>query len=87
MLQANICEQFSTGYGGRKVSAGEYELYKTLDASQAVTWSENEVLTPGLIITIAIIIGQYEAERLDRSQRPGCMSDKVLQHDRGDITW
>jgi len=80
-------DQFSSGYAGQKVGAGEYELFYTLDTKQVVSRAENEFLTPGMSITMAIIVGQYDVGRLDRCPRPGCQSDKIVRKESGELTW
>lgn len=86
-LEAIILEQFQDGLGHQKVRAGEYELFNSLDSSQIVDRSVEEPLTPGLAITMAIIIGLYESGPLNRCPRPECRSTNVTQKEAGGIIW
>ncbi len=53
-LEAIIVAQFDNEPGYKKICAGEYELFNTLDSSQIISRAESDVLTPGLSITMAI---------------------------------
>lgn len=86
-LEAIILEQFQDGLGHQKVRAGEYELFNSLDSSQIVDRSVEEPLTPGLAITMAIIIGQYQSRPLNQCPRPECRSTNVTQKEAGGIIW
>lgn len=82
-LEAIIMAQFDNGPGYKKICAGEYELFNTLDCSQIISRAENEVLTPGLSITMAIIIGRYHSAKSDRCPRPGCKSEEFASKESG----
>ena len=86
-LEAIVMAQFNNGPGYKKICAGEYELFNTLDSSQIIFRAENGVLTPGLSITMAIIVGQYHSARSNRCPRPGCKSDKFTSNASGGKTW
>jgi hypothetical protein len=86
-LEAVILEQFSTGPGSDKVSSGEYELFNTLDSSQILSKSEVECLTPGMSITMAMIVGKYGKRALDRCPRVGCKSMKITPNEAGGWIW
>ena len=73
--------------GSKKVSAGEYELFNTLDSSQVISRAENEALTPGLNITMGILVAQYPSWSLDRCVRRGCKSDKFTSNESGGKIW
>ena len=86
-LQAIMMAQFDNGPGYQKICAGRYELFNTLDSSQIISRTENEVLTPGLSITMAIIVGQYHSWKPTHCPRPGCKSDKFTINESGGKTW
>ena len=90
-LEAIIGDQFSDGLGHQKVSAGEYELFNTFDSSKAVTLSENQSLTPGMAITMAIVYGYYneyyKLRPLHRCPRPDCRSRRVVPNEAGGMSW
>ena len=86
-LEAIIEDQFRDGLGHQKVSAGEYELFNSFDSSKAVALSEDQTLTPGMAITMAIVIGQYESGPLSHCLRPDCRSTRVTPNDAGGISW
>lgn len=86
-LEAIIIAQFDNGPGYERICAGEYELFNTLDSSQIISLAKSEVLTPGLAITMAIIVGQYESGESNRCPRPGCMSEKVTSSQSGTKIW
>ncbi|KAF2430147.1 hypothetical protein EJ08DRAFT_661116 [Tothia fuscella] len=67
-----ILDQFSSSSKPltRKITAGEYELLDTASRRDMVVISESEMLTPGMSITMAIIVGTYDS--LDKCPRPGC---------------
>ncbi len=52
-----------------------------------ISRSTNDILTPGLSITMAIIYGQYDTGRLNRCPRLDCRSTKVARHDSGGLIW
>ena len=79
--------QFDNGPGYKKICAGEYELFNTLDSSQIISRAESEALTPGLSITMAIIVGQYHYGNFNRCPRPGCKSDSFTSNESGGKTW
>lgn len=85
-VEAVIMAQFSTGPGHEKVFAGEYELY---DSVSGTTLSRDEYtdspLLPGMMITMAIIIGQYA--ELERCPRPDCTSLKFVTAPMGARAW
>ncbi len=85
-LETIIIAQFKNGPGYRKICAGEYELFNTLDSSQIISPTENEVLTPGLSITMAIIVGKYTSHS-DRCPKPGCKSDEFVSDQSGRKMW
>ena len=90
-LEAIIGDQFSDGSGHQKVSAGEYELFNTFDSSKAVTLSENQSLTPGMAITMAIVYGYYndyyKLRPLNHCPRPDCRSRRVVPNEAGGMSW
>lgn len=86
-LEAIIGDQFSDGLGHQKVSAGEYELFNTFDSSKAVTLSEDQGLTPGMAITMAIVYGYYGSGPLSRCPRPDCRSRRVVPSEAGGMSW
>lgn len=79
--------QFENGPGYKKIYAGEYELFNTLDSSQIISRAESEVLTPGMSITMAIIVGRYHSADFNRCPRPGCKSEKFNNNEPGGRTW
>ena len=86
-LEAIILEQFNAGPGHKKISAGEYELFNTFDSTQIISRSEFEGLTPGMSITMAIIIGLYDNGLLKCCPRPGCQSVKFTTSKAGGKIW
>ena len=86
-LEAIIIAQFKNGPGYRKIRAGEYELFNTLDSSQVFSPAENEVLTPGMSVTMAIIVGKYYLGHSDRCPKPGCKSEKFIGDQSGRKIW
>ena len=86
-LEAIITAQFNNGPGYKKICAGEYELFNTLDSSQIISRAESELLTPGLSVTMAIVIWQYHSGKTNRCPRPGCRSDKFTSNESGGRTW
>lgn len=82
-LEAIITAQFDNEPGYRKVCAGEYKLFNTPDSSQVISRAESEVLTPGLSITMAIIVGQFHSGESNRCPRPGCKPDKFTSNESG----
>lgn len=86
-LEAIIMAHFDNGPGYKKICAGEYELFNTLDSSQIISRAVSEVLTPGLSVTMAIVIWQYNSGSSNRCQRPGCKSDKITSNDSGGKIW
>lgn len=86
-LEAIIMAQFGNGPGYKKICAGEYELFNSLDSSHVISRAENEVLTPGLNITMAIIVGQYQSGTSNRCPRPGCKSDNLTSTESGGKAW
>ena len=85
--EAIIEDQFPEGLGHQKVSAGEYELFNSFDSSKAVTLSEDQCLTPGIAITMAIVYGYYESGPLTRCPRPDCRSSRVAPNEAGGMSW
>lgn len=75
------------GPGSDKVASGEYELFNTLDSSQTLSRSEFEGLVPGMGITMAVIVGQYGKNSLERCPRIGCKSARVTANEAGGRTW
>src|SRR5450432_2535719 len=75
------------GPGSDKVASGEYELFNTLDNSRILSRSEFEGLTPGMSITMAIIVGQYGERSLDQCPRIGCKSIRIVPNGAGGRTW
>ena len=86
-MQAVITERFSSGPGREKILAGEYELFLTRDSSALLTEQTVALLQPGSAITMAVVIGMYEAVPRDRCPRPGCASTKVSRHTAGGWFW
>lgn len=86
-LEAIILDQFHTGPGSKKVAAGEYELFNTSDSTQIISGSEFEGLTPGMSITMAIVVGSYHGASLERCPRPGCKSVKFMSSEAGGKIW
>lgn len=80
-------DQFRDGLGRQKVSAGEYELFNSFDSSKAVTLSENQSLTPGMAITMAIVYGYYESGPLSHCPRPDCRTNRVVPNESGGMSW
>ena len=71
----------------KKIRAGEYELFNTLDSSQIISRAESEVLTPGMSITMAIIVGRYHSADFNRCPRPGYKSEIFISSESGGKTW
>lgn len=71
----------------QKICAGEYELSNTFDSSQIVSRTNSEVLTPGLSVTMAIIIAKYDFENSNRCPRPGCKSTDFVSKESGGKMW
>ena len=61
-----------------KICTGEYELFNTFDSSQIISRAECEVLTPGLSITMAMVVGKYDSIDSDRCPRAGCKSKDFI---------
>ena len=70
-----------------EICAGNYELFNTFDSSQIVSRANSEVLTPGLSVTMAIIVGNYDSEDRDHCPRPGCKSTDFISKDSGGRMW
>lgn len=86
-VEAIMLDQFRDGIGYQKVSTGNYELFNSLDSSQIVTLSEDECLTPGLAITMAMIVFQFGFAISKRCPKRDCRSSKVAPNDAGGMTW
>lgn len=86
-FEAIILEQFKAGPGCKKICAGEYELFNTFDSTQIICGSEFQGLTPGMSITMAIVVGLYDGGSLERCPRPGCKSVKFTPSEAGGKTW
>jgi hypothetical protein len=86
-LEAIIKDQFRVGPGSEKVSSGEYELFNTFDASQTLSKSTFDTLTPGMSITMAIIIGKYGEPCLNKCPRVGCNSTRIVTNQAGGLIW
>ena len=80
-------DQFCDGLGHQKVSAGEYELFNTFDSSKTVSLSADQSLMPGMAITMAIVIGQYESGPLSHCPRLDCRSTRVVPNEAGGMSW
>ena len=86
-LEAIIGDQFFEGLGHQKVAAGEYELFNSFDSSKAISLSEDQSLTPGMAITMAVVYGYYESGPLSRCPRPDCRSSRVVLNEAGGMSW
>ena len=86
-IEAIIIAQFENGPMHTEICAGEYELFNTFDSSQIVSRANSEVLTPGLSVTMAIIITKYGSENSDRCPRLGCESTKFISKESGGKVW
>ncbi|KAF2835247.1 hypothetical protein M501DRAFT_942486 [Patellaria atrata CBS 101060] len=87
-LRAVLVEQFRNGPGYEKVLAGEFELFNSMDSTQDISGHEDsETLIPGMRITMAIIIGQYDWRGSNRCPRPGCKSTTFEPHKGGGSSW
>ena len=86
-IEAIIIAQFKNGPLHREICAGEYELFNTFDSSQIVSRANGEVLTPGISVTMAIIIRKDYSENNDRCPRLGCESTKFLSKESGGRMW
>ena len=86
-FEAIIIAQFDNGPMHKKICAGEYELFNTFDSSQIVSRANSEVLTPGLSVTMAIIIGKYDSKNTNRCPRLGCKSTKFISKESGGKMW
>lgn len=86
-LEAIIRDQFSNGPGSTKVLSAEYELFHTNNSSELISRSNFESLTPGMSITMAIIIGQYGEGSLERCPRPGCPAKESTSLQAGGKLW
>ena len=86
-FEAIIIAQFENGPMQKKICAGEYELFNTLDSSQIISRTESEVLTPGLNVTMAVIIGKYDAGSSECCPRVGCKSTVFISKDPGCSVW
>lgn len=71
MLKAIISARFSNGAGREKVIAGEYEIFNTSDTTQILS-EYSTGLIPGMKITMAFVIGRYQARPMEDCPRPGC---------------
>ena len=86
-IEAIIIAQFENGPIHREICAGEYELFNTFDSSQIVSRANSEVLTPGISVTMAIVIRKFDSENGDSCPRLGCMSTKFVSKESGGKTW
>ena len=86
-VEAIIIAQFENGPMHKKICAGEYELFNTFDSSQIVSRIDSEALTPGLSVTMAIIIGMYDSMNTKRCPRPGCKSTDFISKESGGKMW
>ena len=86
-FEAIIITQFENGPMHEMICAGEYELFNTLDSSQIVSRANSEVLTPGLSVTMAIIIANCDSENSDRCPRLGCKSTLFISKESGGKMW
>ena len=86
-FEAIIISQFENGPIHREICAGEYELFNTFNSSQIVSRANNEVLTPGLSVTMALIIRNSDSKSIDRCPRLGCESTKFFSKESGGKMW
>ncbi|KAJ3543170.1 hypothetical protein NM208_g3725 [Fusarium decemcellulare] len=86
-VHAIIVDQFSTGPGSDKVKAKEYLLFNSLDSSQILLEPHTKALTPGMSITMAVIIGRYGSTPLDNCPRIGCVSRQIEASKAGGKFW
>lgn len=86
-LEALIEDQLRDGLGHQKVSAGEYELFNSFDSSKAIILSDDQSLTPGMAITMAIVYGYYESGPLSHCPRPDCRTNRVMPNEAGGMSW
>ena len=85
MVEAIIAARFVHVSGYEEISATDYELFNTLDSSQISFRAENEIIMPGLSITMAIVI--FENLHFYSCPRPGCSSERMIMNGSGGRTW
>ena len=85
MVEAVIAARFKHVGGYEEIKTDYYELYNTLDSSQIISRARNEMLMPGLSITMAIIVHDYIGA--GQCPRPSCSSKRSTKNESGDRTW
>jgi hypothetical protein len=84
-VEAVIQVQFSKGPGSSKVKSGEYELYDATVPGRSLLPNEFG-LRPGMRITMAIVIGQYQNSGAYRCPRFNCKAT-IKRSDVNCVTW
>ncbi len=85
-LNAEIKTRFKEGPGKTEVMAGDFEIFNAKNTDEVLTVSGHDVLLPGMLINMAIILEKEFAEG-NKCPMPHCASKTFVEADGGGRTW